>query len=67
MASDLYRQLGGKSERNENVSLKQLMDFSRSLGGKNPKNIVEGLLKSGAMSQEEFNGYVEQANKILGG
>ena len=34
---------------------------------KNPRQEVERLLQSGAMSQQTFNSLAQQANKILGG
>ena len=34
---------------------------------KNPRQEVERLLQSGAMSQQTFNSLAQQANQILGG
>ena len=66
MASNLYQQLNGQTQTVNNVNLKDLMAFSKSLGGKNPQSIVQNMLQTGMMSKEDFDAYGKEANRILG-
>lgn len=43
----------------------QVNDMKRTLK-QNPKDIVQGLLNSGQMSQNQFNQLAQMANKIRG-
>lgn len=45
--------------------INQVNDMKRTLKG-NPKEIVQGLLNSGQMSQSDFNKLAQMANKIRG-
>jgi hypothetical protein len=45
--------------------INQVNDMKRTLKG-NPKEIVQGLLNSGKMSQSDFNKYSQIANQIVG-
>ena len=45
--------------------ISQVNDMKRTLKG-NPKEIVQGLLNSGQMSQRQFNQLAQMANKIRG-
>lgn len=59
----LYNQYG-----NENNFLKQFSDFKRQFKG-NPQEMVQQLLNSGRVSQEQYNQAVQKANalrKMLG-
>lgn len=59
MANSLYNSLnplGGM--------MKQLQEFQQNFKG-NPRSEVENLLKSGRMSQQEFNNLSMQAQQIL--
>ena len=43
----------------------QLQQFRNMLQG-NPQEIVQNLIQSGQMSQDQFNRYSQMANQILG-
>lgn len=42
----------------------QIKEFSKTIQG-NPKQMVEQLLNSGQMSQQEFNRYTQMAQQIM--
>ena len=66
MANPLFYALGGQQTVNNGFS-NFMSDFQRlQQTGKNPKQEVERLLQSGAMSQQTFNSLAQQANQILG-
>ena len=46
--------------------LQQIQKFKQSLNGKDPQAIVQGLLDSGQMTQEQFNQLKQQAEQIAG-
>lgn len=46
--------------------LQQIKQFQQSLNGKDPHAIVQGLLDSGQMTQEQFNQLKQQAEQIVG-
>ena len=67
MSNPLYGQFGGQQSVNNGFS-----NFMADFQGlqqtvKNPRQEVERLLQSGAMSQQTFNSLAQQANQILGG
>ena len=66
MANPLFDQFGGQQTNN---GFSAFMDDFRRLQHtvKNPRQEVERLLQSGAMSQQTFNSLAQQANQILGG
>lgn len=66
MSNPLYGQFGGQQTNN---GFSTFMDDFRRLQQtvKNPRQEVERLLQSGAMSQQTFNSLAQQANQILGG
>ena len=67
MANPLFDQFGGKQPTNNGFS-NFMADFQRlQQTVKNPRQEVERLLQSGAMSQQTFNSLAQQANQILGG
>lgn len=65
MANPIYDQFGGQQNNN---------GFSAFINGfnrlqqtvKNPRQEVERLLQSGAMSQQDFNRFGQMANQIMG-
>ena len=66
MANPIYDQFGG--QQNNNGFSDFMNDFRRlKQTVKNPRQEVERLLQSGAMSQQTFNSLAQQANQILGG
>ena len=67
MANPLYGQFGGQ-QTSSNGFPNFMADFQRlQQTVKNPRQEVERLLQSGAMSQQTFNSLAQQANQILGG
>lgn len=67
MSNPLYGQFGGQQSAN-NGFYNFMADFQRlQQTVKNPRQEVERLLQSGAMSQQTFNSLAQQANQILGG
>ena len=67
MSNPLYGQFGGQQSVNNGFS-NFMDDFQRLRQTvKNPRQEVERLLQSGAMSQQTFNSLAQQANQILGG
>ena len=67
MANPLYGQFGGQ-QSTDNGMPNFMSDFQRLQQTiKNPRQEVERLLQSGAMSQQTFNSLAQQANQILGG
>ena len=66
MPNPIYDQFGG--QQNNNGFSAFMNDFHRlQQTVKNPRQEVERLLQSGAMSQQTFNSLAQQANQILGG
>ena len=67
MPNPLYGQFGGQ-QSTDNGMPNFMDDFQRLQQTiKNPRQEVERLLQSGAMSQQTFNSLAQQANQILGG
>ena len=67
MPNPLYGQFGGQ-QSTDNGMPNFMADFQRLQQTiKNPRQEVERLLQSGTMSQQTFNSWAQQANKILGG
>ena len=65
MANPIYDQFGG--QQNNNGFFAFMNDFRRlQQTVKNPKQEVERLLQSGAMSQQDFNRFGQMANQIMG-
>ena len=67
MPNPLFIQFGGQQAQNTGFP-DFMADFQRLQQTiKNPRQEVERLLQSGAMSQQTFNSLAQQANQILGG
>lgn len=67
MPNPLFSQFGGQQAQNTGFP-NFMADFQRLQQTiKNPRQEVERLLQSGAMSQQTFNSLAQQANQILGG
>ena len=64
----LFNALNGGQQPDNNGFSNFMADFQRlQQTVKNPRQEVERLLQSGAMSQQTFNSLAQQANQILGG
>ena len=44
--------------------LKQWSDFQKQMEGKDPQEIVQGMLQSGQMTKEQFEQLAQQANQL---
>ena len=65
MSNPIYDQFGG--QQNNNGFSAFMNDFRRlQQTVKNPRQEVERLLQSGAMSQQDFNRFGQMANQIMG-
>lgn len=64
----LFNALNGGQQSINNGFTNFMNEFQRlQQTVKNPRQEVERLLQSGAMSQQTFNSLSQQANQILGG
>ena len=65
MSNPLFNQFGG--QQNNNGFPDFMNDFRRlQQTVKNPRQEVERLLNTGAMSQQDFNRFGQMANQMLG-
>ena len=65
--NQLFNALNGGQQHANNGFPNFMNDFQRlQQTVKNPRQEVERLLQSGAMSQQTFNSLAQQANQILG-
>lgn len=52
-------------QRNNPMQMIQAFNtFKQQMAGKNPEQIVKGLVASGRMSQEELNNYIQMAKQF---
>lgn len=65
MANNLFNAMGGNMQMNplEQIS-QQAREFRRQFSG-NPRQEVERLLQSGAMSQQDFNRFSQIAQQVV--
>lgn len=61
MANPLFQQFG----QPQNSGIMQQVEQMRSTLKQDPREIVQGLLNSGQMSQKTFNQLAQQANQIM--
>lgn len=61
MPNPLYQQLNGSMP--QNPMLQRLMQFKKMVNG-NPQQIVQNMINSGRISQNQLNQYAQQANQI---
>lgn len=59
--NNLFQQLGGMN--NNNSMLQQFMEFKKNFTG-DPKQIVQQMLNSGKMTQNQFNDLANRATQI---
>ena len=62
MANNLYRMMGRQNNPFEQLA-QQARDFRKQFTG-NPRQEVERLLRTGAMSQSQFNQYSQIAQQV---
>ena len=63
MSNSLFDQFGRQNNPLEQLA-QQARDFRRQLSG-NPRQEVERLLQTGAMSQSQFNQYSQIAQQVV--
>ena len=63
MSNALYNQFGRQNNPFEQLA-KQARDFRKQFSG-NPRQEVERLLRTGAMSQQDFNRYSQIAQQVV--
>lgn len=64
MSNSIYNDLNTNTGGIGDI-VRQANELKKQLNGQNPKDIVQGLLNSGQMSQSQFNDLAQQANQIL--
>lgn len=62
MANPLYEEMKNNNPYGNMIG--QIKEFSKTIQG-DPKEIVQDLLNSGKMSQQDFNKYSQMAQNIL--
>lgn len=65
MANQLFRALNGQQMNPMAQLVADAKRLQQTMTG-NPKQMVEELVKSGRMSQQDFNNYAQIANQIIG-
>lgn len=65
MANPLFSALGGRQMNPMSQLVADAKRLQQTMTG-NPKQMVEELVKSGKMSQQDFNNYAQIANQIIG-
>ena len=65
MANPIFNEIGNK-QANNGISqfINEVKNFQKTFNG-NPKQEVQKMLNSGAMSQAQFNQYAQIANQIM--
>lgn len=66
MANPLFSALGGQQVNPMAQLVADAKRLQQTMTG-NPKQMVEELVKSGRMSQDQFNQYAQIANQLVGG
>ena len=65
MANPLFSALGGQQMNPMAQLVADAKRLQQTMTG-NPKQMVEELVKSGRMSQDQFNQYAQIANQLVG-
>lgn len=63
MPNNLYNAIGGQNNPMEQLA-QQAIEFRKQFTG-NPRQEVERLLRTGAMSQQDFNRYSQIAQQVV--
>ena len=66
MSNPLFSALGGHQMNPMAQLVADAKRLQQTMTG-NPKQMVEELVKSGRMSQDQFNQYAQIANQLVGG
>lgn len=62
MASPIFNAMGG----NTNGMISAFQAFMQSMKGQNPQEILNGMIQSGKISQQQLNAAQEQARQMGG-
>lgn len=65
MANSLFNALNGQQTNPMQQLVADAKRLQQTMTG-NPKQMVEELMRSGKMSQQDFNNYAQIANQIVG-
>ena len=65
MSNPLFSALGGQQMNPMAQLVADAKRLQQTMTG-NPKQMVEELMRSGKMSQQDFNNYAQIANQIIG-
>ena len=65
MANPLFNALGGQQMNPKAQLVADAKRLQQTMTG-NPKQMVEELMRSGKMSQSQFDNYAQIANQIIG-
>lgn len=61
MSNPLFQQYGGQPQNN---FLQRFQQFQRMFNG-NPQQMIQQMLNSGQITQDQFNAAVKQANEMM--
>ena len=64
MPNALFNALGGQTPNNITNIIQQVKQFQQTFKG-DPKAEVERLVRTGQMSQDDFNRYAQTANQLM--
>lgn len=64
MPNALFNALGGMPTNNMSNLVQQIKQFQQTFRG-DPKAEVERLVRTGQMSQDDFNRYAQTANQLM--
>ena len=62
MANRSYDQFGRQSA--QNGMIEQIQQIKQMLNGRDPRVVVEEMLRTGQMSQQQFNSLAQQASQL---
>ena len=65
MSNPMFSALGGQQMNPTAQLVAEAKRLQQTMNG-NPKQMVEELVKSGRMSQDQFNQYAQIANQVMG-
>ena len=65
MGNPMLTMLNSQPQQNNSANaLQQFQQFKQQMAGKDPKAMVEDLLRSGKMTQQQFDQLSQQANQL---
>lgn len=64
MPNPLYKEFGNQNNNDMTRFMRDLTDFKNNFRG-DPRQTVEMMLRSGQLTQEQFNQYAQETNEIM--